>query len=184
MINEQSGQGCLPLHSKQPDGRSVKEHLLEKHPAPQPLYPSAISDYPPFPAPHPIFYDRIDGPFICSIAVGPSGLDAKAWKRICCSFHSASSDLCKVLAKFDRRLCTSFIDPQGSEAFTVCHLIAFKKDPGVRPIGIGEILRHLISKDIQRCKLSPALTGRPSPASSSWCPWFTHTHQNCSSTLC
>ena len=154
LITEKSGQGYLPLHSKQPDGRSVKEHLLEKHPSPQPLHPSAISDQPPIPAPHPTFYDRIDGPFICSVALqmngsaGPSGLDAKAWKRICCSFHNTSSDLCKVLAKIARKLCTLFVDPQGIEAFTACRLIALDKNPGVRPIGIGETLRRLISKAI------------------------------------
>ena len=32
VITEQSGSGCLPLGSIQPDGRTVKDHLLDKHP--------------------------------------------------------------------------------------------------------------------------------------------------------
>ena len=33
-------------------------------------------------------------------------------------------------------------------AFVACHLIALNKDPGVRPIGIGETCRRIISKAI------------------------------------
>ena len=50
--------------------------------SPQSLHPSAISDHPRVPEPHPVIYDRIDGPMIHSIALQlsgtacPSGLDA------------------------------------------------------------------------------------------------------------
>jgi hypothetical protein len=88
LITEQSNHGCLPLHSKQLDGRSVKDHLLDKHPSSQAVDPSALSDSTPAPIPHPVFFDRIDDTLIRSIALqmngsaGPSGLDAKAWKRL------------------------------------------------------------------------------------------------------
>nr|WNS50068.1 DOMON domain-containing protein [Halisarca dujardinii] len=156
LITEQNGRGCLPLRGEQPDGRSVKDHLLEKHPSSQPVDPTALSDCTPAPIPHPTFYDQIDGPFIRSIALhmsgsaGPSGLDAKAWKRLCSAFHNTSKDLCNALAKIARKICTTFVDPQGLEAFTACRLIALDKDPGVRPIGVGETVRRLISKAILR----------------------------------
>ena len=38
------------------------------------------------------------------------------------------------------------MDPAGLAAFTVCHLIALNKNPGVRPIGTGEVCRRLIAK--------------------------------------
>ena len=37
-------------------------------------------------------------------------------------------------------------DPNTLEAFTACRLIPLDKNPGVHPIGIGEMLRRLVSK--------------------------------------
>ena len=46
------------------------------------------------------------------------------------------------------RLCTTFIGPEGLEAFVASRLIALNKCPGVRPIGIGEVVRRIIAKAI------------------------------------
>ena len=81
-------------------------------------------------------------------AAGPSGLDAHCWRRLCTSFHSASRDLCHSLALFARRLCTSFVDPKALSPFLACRLIALDKCPGVRPIGICEAARRIVSKAI------------------------------------
>ena len=156
LITEQSGSGCLPLGSIQPDGRTVKDHLLDKHPPPPatPASQSAISEHPPATEPHLIVFDWINGPMIRATAqlmsgsAGPSGLDARAWRRLCTSFHSASGDLCTVIAKLARRLCSSNVDPHGIAPLTACRLIALDKSPGIRPIGVRETLRRLISKVI------------------------------------
>ena len=114
---------------------------------------SAISDTPPATKPHPIIFDRIDVPLIRSLAQkmegssGPSSLDSIAWKRLC-SFKSASVDLCNSIAGLTRRLCSSYVDPQGISSLTACCLVALDKRPGIRPIGVGETLRHLISKAV------------------------------------
>lgn len=59
---------------------------------------------------HPILFDVIDGTLIRETAlrtegaVGPSGLDATAWKRLCCFVTSASADLCGALALVARHI--------------------------------------------------------------------------------
>ncbi len=45
-----------------------------------------------------------------------------------------------------KRLCTDFIDPKLLTPFLSCRLVAIDKNPGVRPIGIGEIVRRIIAK--------------------------------------
>ena len=37
-------------------------------------------------------------------------------------------------------LATTFLDPKSIEAFVACSLIALNKNPGFRPIDVGEIL--------------------------------------------
>ena len=81
-------------------------------------------------------------------AVGPSGLNAVEWKRLCCSFYRHSDDLCRVVAGLAKKLCTTYVDPQGISALLACRLIALDKSPGVRPVGIGETFWRLISKAV------------------------------------
>ena len=47
-----------------------------------------------------------------------------------------------------RRICQQFVDPAGLQAFTACRLVSLDKCPGIRPIGIGEILQCIIGKAI------------------------------------
>ena len=156
LITEQNDYGCLQLDNIQPDGRTVMDHLLDKHPPRTPALPSAISDQPPAIAPHSVIFDQIDGALIRSISqqmdgsAGPSGLDAHAWKGLCSSFHNASDVLCCSVAKLTKKLCSSHVDPRAISALTACRLIALDKHPGVRSIGVGETLRRLISKAILR----------------------------------
>ena len=61
-----------------------------------------------------------------------------------------SNDLCSALAAFARRICTTYLDPSGLMAYTACRLIPLDKYPGVRPIGIGEVVRRIIGKAIMK----------------------------------
>lgn len=85
LITEQGGSGSLSLSSDQPDGRTVKDHLLAKHSPGVLASPQSIVMKPPVSGPHPIIFDRIAGPFIGFAALqmngsaGPSGLDTGAW---------------------------------------------------------------------------------------------------------
>ena len=63
-------------------------------------------------------------------SAGPSGIDAKGWRRLCTSFNTASVELCKSLAALARRLCASLVDPCGLAPFLACRLIALDKNSG------------------------------------------------------
>ena len=115
---------------------------------------STPSPCPPAQEPYPVTFDQLTGPLIRTTALkmkgaaGPSGIDALGWRRLCTSFHGASSDLYQALAKLGGRICTTYVDPCGLAAFTACLLMALDKCPGVRPIGISEIVRHILGKAI------------------------------------
>ena len=61
------------------------------------------------------------------------------------------------VASFGRRICTSYVDPNGLKPFLASRLIALDKCPGVCLIGVGEVVRrilgkallHIIGQDIQ-----------------------------------
>ena len=84
---------------------------------------------------------------------GPSGLDADGWRRILVSnsFDNCASELRKAAAKFIKKLCTEQTEvnkdnEQSLEAFTAYCLIPLNKNPGLRPIGVSEILRRIAGK--------------------------------------
>ena len=157
LISEDNSNGLLHLDScvNSDSSETVRDILYKKHPLRKPLKQSAIitSEVPPD-EPHPILFDRLDGQLIHSTALrtdgaaGPSGLDASAWKRMCTSFKSASMELCDALASTAKWICTSYVDPSGLSAFVACRLIALDKCPGVRPINISEVARHIIGRAI------------------------------------
>ena len=46
-------------------------------------------------------------------------------------------------------MCASEVSKKGSlEAFLACQLIPLNKSPGIRPIGIGEVLRRIMGKTV------------------------------------
>ena len=81
-------------------------------------------------------------------AAGPSGLDADGWKRILTSnqFGNSSNNLCKTFAEVINKLCTRDDLSSSLEALLACRLIPLDKNPGLRSIGIHEILRQIASK--------------------------------------
>ena len=58
----------------------------------------------------------------------------------------------KLLLIWQNRLCTEEIDPDCLVEYVACRLIPLDKGttkdgkPGVRPIGVGEVLRRLVGK--------------------------------------
>ena len=155
-----SGKGGVlhldqPVNPNESNSKSVREVIWNKHPPAQTGFFDPSLQGPP-PEIHPVIFDSIDASFIRSTALrtsgaaGPSGLDAHAWRRLCTAFKTASNSLCQSLAAVARRLCSSHLDPQALAPFLACRLIALDKCPGVRPIGIGDTARRIITKAVLR----------------------------------
>ena len=99
-------------------------------------------------------YDLIDKESIYNSAsktkgsVGPSEMDAELYKRILCSknFKTEGKILREELAVSTRNLLRESYHPSFLEAFTSGRLIPLDKNPGIRPIGVGEVLRRIVGK--------------------------------------
>ena len=107
----------------------------------------------------PVMYNDINETTIMNAALrtkgaaGPSGINADGWRRILVSknYGKTGTELRSSLARFAKKLCTKEIDhmnDESLEAYVACRLIPLDKKPGVRPIGVSEVLRRLIGKSI------------------------------------
>ena len=132
------------------------QHLLqEKHPNGQPASPDVllVGDNP---VPHQIMFASLTPGLLRSVAnhaggsAGPSGLDSAYWRRMCHTYKGASTQLCEAMAELARLLATRILSPEALVPFVACRLVALDKNPGVRPIGVGEVLRRIIAKAILR----------------------------------
>ena len=156
LLSEQNRGGVLHLDDPidtQNGTRKVRDILIDKHPRSQPANRDSIINADPTDL-HPGFFECLDASVIKSAAIhvsgaaGPSGLDALSWRRLCTSFKAASQELCHSLALTAQRLCTDLVDPASVAPLLSCRLIALDKNPGVRPIGIGDTVRRIIAKAI------------------------------------
>lgn len=157
MLNENQASGVLHLDESVTlrDGTkaSVRELLNEKHPPGQPLRNSALicGDAPDT---NTIQFESLTPALVakvvrgCQGSAGPSGLDSNSWRRLCLSFKGPSSAMCQAIASFARLLASSVLDPENLVPFLSCRLVALDKQPGVRPIGISEVLRRVTAKSI------------------------------------
>ena len=159
-LSRKTNGGVLQLDDLIPETnetlmRSTRDILNDKHPVGKVPPPSTLVDGIAEPT-NPILFDELNSDSILQAAMhtqgaaGPSGLDAQAWRRMCSSFKSASSNLCTALAGVGKRIATSLVHPEGLAAFVACRLIPLNKCPGVRPIGVGEVPRRIIAKTILR----------------------------------
>jgi hypothetical protein len=157
MLSSQIKAGVLNLEDtiqQQQHTTTVRQVLKEKHPKPSEICVDAI--VPPTEsntALH-IIFESINADEIRKSALktegsaGPSGADAMCWRRWCTAFGDSSNDLCQALSNVAKRLCTTYVNPKFITAYTACRLIPLDKNPGVRPIGVGEVVRRIIGKTI------------------------------------
>ena len=149
LLNQANNKGILPITEE-----TIKL-LHEKHPVGEPQHEEMLLSG-PIKHVHPVIFDDINGDLVRRIAMkmkgaaGPSCFDSDDWKTILVSrqFGTSSSDLCDSIAKVAKTLCTENRTAQegGMSPLMACRLIPLDKDPGLRPIGIGEVLRRIIGK--------------------------------------
>ena len=83
---------------------------------------------------------------------GPSGFDAIKWAKYYFFLEThQTNDFSKAIAKIALRMATETITPEQLQAYNVCRLLTFDKNPGVHAIGKGEVLRRVIGRTITKC---------------------------------
>ena len=64
-------------------------------------------------------------------------------------FGNEGTDLADAIANMTKEFCTELIhDPESIESLMTYRLIPLDKSPGIRPIGIGEVLRRIMGKAV------------------------------------
>ena len=150
LLDSSASSGILPINSE------TCTLLKEKHPDAAPKFHEMLLNG-PLKNIEPVIFESITSDLIQKMslktkgAAGPSLFDADDWKRMIGTklYGAAGVDLSKSIARFARLLCTEEIyDPRSIAALMACRLIPLDKNPGLRPIGIGEVLRRLIGKAV------------------------------------
>ena len=151
LLSNNMQEGILPLNAE------TLNLLRQKHPKEKTPSDDVLLIDTPIKI-HPIRYEEIDAELIRQAALktkggaGPSVLDGDGWRRILTSNSSRveSSDLFNAVAKVTKVLCYEVQQNNSLEPLLECRLIPLNKNPGLRPIGIGEILRRIIGKTSMR----------------------------------
>ena len=63
-------------------------------------------------------------------------------------YKKENKELREQIAILARKIASEIVDPNSLESFTSCRLIPLNKNPGIRPIGVGEVLRRIVGKSI------------------------------------
>ena len=110
---------------------------------------------------HPIVFDAIDEEIVLKAASitkgdsGPSGLYADGWRQILTStsFGIASSDQCKSVPDFMKKLCCKRINIENKslEAVIACRLITLNKNPGRIA---GKVVMKIFKKYVMHAAVS------------------------------
>lgn len=150
-LDKEHSAGVLELDEK------VINDLKEKHPQSEPPSEQGLLEGPVKTVPH-YYFEPIDEQEVMRAALktkgsaGPSAMDADAFRRILCSknFNTCGKELREEIAILTKNLATKHFDPDLLGPYVNARLIPLDKNPGVRPIGIGEVLRRIIGKVISK----------------------------------
>ena len=146
VTNNMSG-GVLPLNNQ------TLELLRSKHPVGKEIEEDALVPG-EIPTVEPIIFDVIDDAMVLKAAQltkggsGPSGMDADGWRKILTSrvYGDTGRDLRSAYANVIKKMCVETINDGSLEALLASRLVPLDKQPGLRPIGVGEVLRRIAGK--------------------------------------
>ena len=151
LLTNNMTNGTLPLDEK------TLYSLKRKYPQSQSAYEKTFINGEP-PVIHPIIFDGINEELVGKAAIrtkggsGPSGLDDDEWRKMLTSksFDSCLLNLRNAIADFIKHICINKIEFQSNttslEAFIAGRLVPLYKSPGLRRIGVGEVLRRIAGK--------------------------------------
>ena len=147
LLSSKMQNGILPLNDE------TMNMLKQKHPKASKASDDVLLPDTPETI-HEIRYEELTADNIRRAAMrtkggaGPSNMDAEGWKRMLTSnnFGTSPSDLCKAITEAVKKLSSKKETSNTLEAFLASRLIPLDKNPGLRPIGIGEVLRRIIGK--------------------------------------
>ncbi len=151
LLTERGGGGALDpngLAEADPAGRTVWEVLESKHPVQSDTDPSCFLDR-PLP---PLTQVEITASHIERAAhatkggAGPVGGESSVWKILLLKCGAASAELRSELAAMASHIANEDVPWEQLQALRACRLIGLDKQPGVRPIGIGEVLMRIMGK--------------------------------------
>ena len=146
LLSDSMNNGILPLNEE------TLVLLKQKHPKKQTASDLPLLTDNPVEQIHPVRFEEINSDMVRKAASktrggsGPSSMDADAWRKpILSNNHGeAPKNLCTAISKVCKKICTTDCDKL--TALLACRLIPFDKKPGLRPIGVGEVLRRITGK--------------------------------------
>ena len=149
LLTDNMKNGVLPLNKK------ILQQPKQKRPQRRDADPEIMLPDKPEEI-QPIKFDSIDAENFRKAGLktrdgaGRCGLDSDGWKRIFTlnQFGDSTDDLCKTFAEVIKKLCTVENQSISLEAFLANRLIPLDKNPGLRLIGAGEVLRRIAGKVI------------------------------------
>ena len=135
----------------------ILAELEQKHPETEPIADNGLL-YGPIEHIPSFFFDNINETTILKAVLntkgsaGPSGRDAELYRRLLASktFSNAGKEMREEIAILIKNLLTKSYHPCLLEPLLASRLIPLNKNPGVRPIGVGEVLRRIIGKVVSR----------------------------------
>ncbi|CEM01003.1 unnamed protein product [Vitrella brassicaformis CCMP3155] len=151
LLTERGGGGALDpngLAEADPAGRTVREVLESKHSAQSDPDPSSFLDRPLPPLTQvEITTNHIDRAARATKGgAGPLGGGSSVWHLLPLKFGAASAELRRELAAMTSHIANEDVPWEQLQALRACRLIGQDKQPGVRPIEIGEVLMRIMGK--------------------------------------
>ena len=136
-------------------GKTVLDVLKEKHPDPALADEKSFAECDDLPAA--MMDVNVTSGHIERVAralhggAGPGGTNSSHWQCFLLRYGTQSAKLRGAVAELVMVMANGVVDWSMIQALLSCRLIALDKNPGVRPIGVGEVLRRLMGKVMVLC---------------------------------